>query len=100
SCSTLACELRNRKDTSHVLIPVWLGFRSPHEGLAASLLRTSEPPHWRQNSGSAARHKVPRSRSYFLTVLFFCSAASAADGWLAGSAVAFGASKAAPGLRG
>ena len=44
--------------------------------------------------------KCRTSRSYFLTVLFFCSAASAAKGWPAGSAAAFGASKATPGLRG
>src|SRR5215204_6488839 len=25
---------------------VWLWFRSPHFGLAAEMMRTSEPPHW------------------------------------------------------
>src|SRR5258708_35845940 len=25
---------------------VWLWFRSPHFGLAARMMRTSEPPHW------------------------------------------------------
>src|SRR5215469_12486605 len=34
------------KDTSHILIPVWLWFRSPHHELAATMMRTSEPPHW------------------------------------------------------
>jgi hypothetical protein len=41
----LVCELRNRKDTGNLLFPVWLWFRSPHDGLAAAMMRTSEPPH-------------------------------------------------------
>jgi hypothetical protein len=36
---------RVKKDTSKLLILVWLWFRSPHEGLAAEVMRTSEPPH-------------------------------------------------------
>ena len=32
------------KDTSNLLILVWLWFRSPHVGLAARMMRTSEPP--------------------------------------------------------
>src|SRR5205807_7395480 len=30
---------------------VWLWFRSPHFGLAARMMRTSEPPHWDQARG-------------------------------------------------
>jgi MFS transporter, putative metabolite:H+ symporter len=33
------------KDTSHPVELVWLWFRSPHFGLAARMMRTSEPPH-------------------------------------------------------
>src|SRR5262245_28981301 len=32
-------------DTSNLLNLVWLWFRSPHFGLAATTMRTSEPPH-------------------------------------------------------
>src|SRR5262249_44897123 len=39
------CELRNHKDTSKTIDLVWLWFRSPHRGLAALLMRTSELPH-------------------------------------------------------
>src|SRR5271155_1291123 len=39
------CELRNRKDTSKPIDLVWLWFRSPHDELAARMMRTSEPPH-------------------------------------------------------
>ena len=33
------------KDTSNLLILVWLWFRSPHFGFAARVMWTSEPPH-------------------------------------------------------
>src|SRR5215472_12045165 len=33
------------KGTSNLLNLVWLWFRSPHLGLAARMMRTSEPPH-------------------------------------------------------
>ena len=33
------------KDTGKPTILVWLWFRSPHDELAASMMRTSEPPH-------------------------------------------------------
>jgi hypothetical protein len=39
-------ELRNQKDTSKPIDLVWLWFRSPHDELAAVMMRTSEPPHW------------------------------------------------------
>jgi hypothetical protein len=38
-------EPRNRKDTSKPIDLVWLWFRSPHSELAATMMRTSEPPH-------------------------------------------------------
>ena len=41
----LVCELRNQRDTSNLLILVWLWFRSRHDGLVATMMRTSEPPH-------------------------------------------------------
>src|SRR6478672_3462157 len=44
-CGDLVCELRNRKDTSKLLFLVWLWFRSPHDGRAATMMRSSEPPH-------------------------------------------------------
>src|SRR5262245_37914453 len=44
-CGTLVCELRNRRTLATYDL-VWLWFRSPHFGLAARLMRTSEPPHW------------------------------------------------------
>src|SRR5215475_3230271 len=47
-CSTLVCELRNRKDTSKLLVLVRLWFRSPHDERAARMMRTSEPPHERR----------------------------------------------------
>jgi hypothetical protein len=34
------------EDTSNSLNLVWLWFRSPQCELAATMLRTSEPPHW------------------------------------------------------
>ena len=45
-CGTLVCELRNRR-TLRLIDLVWLWFRSPHFGLAARMMRTSEPPHCR-----------------------------------------------------
>src|SRR6266404_896724 len=33
------------KDTRNLCYLVWLGFRSPHDELAARMMRTSEPPH-------------------------------------------------------
>src|SRR5205085_4777922 len=47
SCSDLEYELRNRRTLAKLLSLVWLWFRSPHVGLAARMMRTSEPPHWR-----------------------------------------------------
>src|SRR5271169_6863494 len=37
------------KDTSNLLILVWLWFRSPHDRLAAAMMRSSEPPHTRSH---------------------------------------------------
>ena len=45
-------ELRNRKDTSKSMDLVWLWFRSPHNEPAATMLRTSEPPHYRKTRGA------------------------------------------------
>jgi hypothetical protein len=39
------CQLWNPKDTSILLFPAWLCFGSPHDGQAAAMMRTSEPPH-------------------------------------------------------
>src|SRR6266481_9318753 len=44
-CRSLVCELRNRR-TLTIIDLVWLWFRSPHFGLAAKMMRTSEPPHF------------------------------------------------------
>src|SRR3954462_16043662 len=54
---------------SQLIDLVWLWFRSPHFGLAAEMMRTSEPPHWladgdhrcRVKSSAAARKPYPPS---------------------------------------
>src|SRR3984885_9994401 len=52
-------ELRNRKDTSKPIDLVWLWFRSPHNEFAASLMRTSEPPH-QAGSKHARQRNAPK----------------------------------------
>src|SRR6185437_2187039 len=42
------CELRNQKDTGKLIDLAWLWFKSPHNEVAAKMMRTSEPPHWRK----------------------------------------------------
>src|SRR5262249_1087776 len=42
------------KDTSKLLILVWLWFRSPHNEVAAQMMRTSEPPHLVGKSNASA----------------------------------------------
>src|SRR5262245_48135616 len=62
-CCSLVCELRNRRTQPIDL--VWLWFRGPHFGLAARMMRTSEPPHWRPRRDHAsiiARLTLPVDR--------------------------------------
>src|SRR5262249_58029196 len=60
-CGALVCELRNRRDTSKLLVLVWLWFRSPHDESAARMMRTSEPPHW-CHCGSSRADWIARKR--------------------------------------
>src|SRR3954447_23859355 len=57
-CGTLVCELRNRRTLAKSLNLVWLWFRSPHEGLAERMMRTSEPPHWRGVGAFGRRQRL------------------------------------------
>src|SRR5262249_30033391 len=61
---TLVCELRNRRTLATYDL-VWLWFRSPHFGLAAKMMRTSEP------HTSAPHHSAGRARRHFFVRPFF-----------------------------
>jgi hypothetical protein len=73
-CGDLVCELRNRKDTSKLLFPVWLWFRSPHDGLAATMMRTSEPPHQARVQHDLSAFYLPDFLSSLVFILSkFCA---------------------------
>src|SRR5262245_64531728 len=58
-CGTLVCELRNRRTLATYDL-VWLWFRSPQFGLAAKMMRTSEPPHYGAAGGPAGWQTGPQ----------------------------------------
>src|SRR5215475_13350135 len=47
---------------------VWLWFRSAHCELAAGMMRTSEPPHWRFRKTVAAARPQPAARCHYLAI--------------------------------